>query len=215
MMQAIVVAGIGTDVGKTVVSAALVRGLGASYWKPVQAGTEPMTDSQRVAAWAGCAPGRILPEAYCLQAPESPHSSAEKEGIRLDTGRLKLPADLAGPLVIEGAGGLMVPLNEESVYLDVIVQWQQPVVLVASLYLGAINHSLLSVEVLKIRNVPVLGILFTGPASASMESYILQYSGYRPLGRVPQLDEINPDSLQWAYQHHIDHAYLASALGRS
>jgi dethiobiotin synthetase len=180
-----VVVGIGTDVGKTMVCATLVAGLEADYWKPVQAGTTPKTDSQRVAALTGAAPGRIHPEAYCLQAPESPHSAAAKEGVEIDTARLMQLPQTNRPLVIEGAGGIMVPLNEEALFLDVLRDWGLPVILVVRPYLGAINHSLLSIDALEARGIVPLGIVFCGEESPSAEQFILNYSGLDVLGRVP------------------------------
>jgi dethiobiotin synthetase len=197
-MAKIVVVGSGTDVGKTIVSATLVAGLGAHYWKPIQAGTTPQTDSERVQQLLGLPPQRIVPEAYRLLSPESPHSAAAKEGIVIAADKIQVP-DIEGHLVIEGAGGLMVPLNHSTLYIDLLHQWQIPVVLVCSLYLGAINHTLLSLHALKSHNIPTLGLIFSGQGSPSMEEAILRHSGVPLIGRVPQLDHLDATSLQNAF----------------
>lgn len=197
-MAKIVVVGSGTDVGKTIVSATLVAGLGAHYWKPIQAGTTPQTDSERVQQLLDLSPHLILPEAYRLQSPESPHSAAAKEGIIINPDKLQVP-DIDGHLVIEGAGGLMVPLNDETLYIDLLRQWQLPVVLVCSLYLGAINHSLLSLHALKSYDIPTLGVIFSGQGSPAMEEAVLGHSGVPLIGRVPQLDHLDTSSLQKAF----------------
>jgi len=151
----IVVTGTDTDVGKTVFAAGLAGALGASYWKPVQAGLEGGTDTTRVAALSGLPSANLLPEAYRLRTPCSPHRAAELDAIEIDTDRLALP-DVEGPLVIEGAGGALVPVTRHMLFADLFAHWGLPVVLVARTGLGTINHSLLSIEALRARAVPVL-----------------------------------------------------------
>jgi dethiobiotin synthetase len=159
--ERLVVAGTDTDVGKTVVSALLVRGLKATYWKPVQCGDIAVGgDSARVAQLAGLTPGevasRILPEAYRLAAPASPNQAAAAEGLVVQEQRLHLPA-VAGPLVVECAGGLLVPLRDDLLQITMISHWQLPVVLVARSGLGTLNHTLLSLEALERRGIPLVG----------------------------------------------------------
>ncbi|UPJ59931.1 dethiobiotin synthase [Bradyrhizobium sp. 192] len=152
MSRQIVVVGTDTSIGKTVFSAGLANLLGVNYWKPVQAGLEGETDAQLVERLGCLDADRILPELYRLQTPASPHHSAEMEGIRIDVDLLKLPEKNERPLVIEGAGGVMVPLNYGRLYIDdAFEQWQVPVVLCASTRSGTINHSLLSLEALRRR----------------------------------------------------------------
>ena len=148
--NALVICGTDTDVGKTVVSALVVQGLGATYWKPVQSGLEGGSDSGRLQALLQLPGTRLLPEAYRLQTPVSPHWAAELEGITIDPARLALPA-VAGTLVVETAGGLLVPLRRDWLQIDQLAAWGLPVLLVARSGLGTLNHTLLSVQALRQR----------------------------------------------------------------
>ncbi len=197
-MTVIVVTGTDTDVGKTVFAAALTAALGAHYWKPVQAGTDDGTDRQRVARLAGIKPDRILPEAYALATPCSPHRAATIDGVTIDLDRLALPV-VDGPLVVEGAGGVLVPIVGTTTFADLFARWQRPVVLVARTALGTINHSLLSIEALRARGVPLLGVAFVGDAVPDSEATIVQLGDTRRLGRLPLLPELTPDSLARAF----------------
>lgn len=203
--QRIIVSGTDTGIGKTVFAAALTGALGASYWKPVQAGLEEDggTDSKTVAALAGIADDRILPEAHRLATPCSPHRAAEIDGVRIDPVALELPA-LSGPLVVEGAGGVLVPLTRSVTYADVFARWGEPVVLVASTRLGTINHSLLSIEALRTRNVPILGIAFSGEANEDSENTIAAMGGVKRLGRLPRLEPLNRETLAAAFAANFD-----------
>jgi dethiobiotin synthetase len=201
MSPAIVVTGTDTDVGKTVFAAALVAALNGYYWKPVQAGCEPETDAATVRRLAGLPAERVLPEVYRLRTPASPHLAAERDGIELDVERLaRLPATPGGgALVIEGAGGLLVPLTRSCLQIDLFARWGLPVVLVASTRLGTINHSMLSIEALKQRRVPLLGIAFTGAENADSERTIAEMGRVHRLGRLPQLDPLDARSLHQAF----------------
>ena len=194
-MSTVIVTGTDTGIGKTVFSAGLTRALGATYWKPVQSGLDEATDSETVAHLSG---RPVLPEAYRLQLPASPHLSAEAEGVEIDIGRLT-PPPVEGPLVIEGAGGLMVPLTRQHLFLDVIAAWQAPVVLVARTSLGTINHSLLSLEALRSRGCIVAGVAFVGDEMADSRSVIAEMGRVRDLGRLPFLTDLTPDSLASAF----------------
>lgn len=195
-MRPIVVTATDTDVGKTVFAAALVQALRASYWKPVQAG--PDMDSRTVALLSGAPGDRILPEAYLLEEPLSPHLAAEHMQLTIDPDRLGLP-DVAGPLVVEGAGGVLVPLTREYLCADLFARWNAPVVLVARTALGTINHSLLSIEALRARGVPILGVAFNGPANEESEATIAQIGAIKRLGRLPWLDPLGPHALARAF----------------
>ncbi|MCX7863857.1 MAG: dethiobiotin synthase [Novosphingobium sp.] len=203
--QCIIVTGTDTDIGKTVFAAALAGALGACYWKPVQAGSDEAgrTDSEIVASLAGIGPDRILPEAYRLATPCSPHRAAEIEGLTIDPDRLSLP-DIAAPLVIEGAGGVLVPLTRSLVYASVFARWGAPVVLVASTRLGTINHSLLSIEALAARGVPIIGIAFSGEANVDSERTIAEMGRVKRLGRLPRLEPLNRETLARAFAAHFD-----------
>jgi dethiobiotin synthetase len=203
MMPCFVVTGTGTGIGKTVFSAALSDALGASYWKPVQAGLDDETDSETVGRLGRIPPGRILPEAYRLQTPASPHLAARIDNVRIRPEAL-LPPVTDGPLVIEGAGGLLVPLTEEQVFADVFARWQIPVILCASTGLGTINHTLLSLEALRHRAIPVFGIAFVGDEQADTQSIINAMGGIRCLGRLPRLEPLTPEGLRQAFSGHFD-----------
>ena len=188
----IVVTGTDTGVGKTVAAAALAWRLGASYWKPVQAGLDEETDSEAVARLAGV---EILPEAYRLTTPCSPHRAAEIDGVAIDPDRLTPPA---GRLVIEGAGGALVPLTRDLVYADLFARWELPVVVVARTTLGTINHALLTIEALRARSIWVGGVLFSGNAMPDSEATICAMGKVRSLGRIPALDPLTPETLRAA-----------------
>jgi dethiobiotin synthetase len=189
----IVVTGTDTGIGKTVASAALAWRLGASYWKPVQAGFEDGSDSEAVAQLAGV---EVLPEGYRLSMPCSPHLAAEIDGVTIDPARLTPPA--AERLVIEGAGGALVPVTRELLYADLFARWQLPVVIVARTALGTINHSLLTIEALRARRVPIAGMLFVGDEVADSQATICAIGRVRSLGRLPRLDPLTPETLRAA-----------------
>lgn len=184
-MRKIFVTGIGTDVGKTVVSAILTEALEADYWKPVQAGDLDNSDTIKVKNLITNSKTTIHPEAYQLTQPMSPHAAAEIDNVEIDLSKIQLPETLNN-LIVEGAGGLMVPLNDEDLILDLIVKLDMEVVLVSQNYLGSINHTILSVEVLKARGVNVIGVIFNGEENRETEKYILKYSNLKCLGRLNQ-----------------------------
>jgi len=198
MIPALVVTGTDTDVGKTVFAAALAGALDANYWKPVQAGLDGGSDSERIAALSGLAPDRILAEAYRLTTPCSPHRAAQLDGVAIEPERLILPAS-PRPLVVEAAGGALVPLNCTMLFADLFARWKAPVVIVARTALGTINHSLLTIEALRSRGVAILGIAFVGEAQDDSERTIARLGKVRRLGRLPVLDPLNRDRLARAF----------------
>lgn len=202
MTRGIIVTGTDTGIGKTVFAAALTQALGATYWKPVQCGLADGRDSARVKALAGLAADRVLPEAYRFEMAASPHRAAEAEGVEIRLSKLGLP-NVEGPLVVEGAGGLMVPANRQTLLIDVFASWRLPVVLVARTALGTINHSLLSIEALNGRNIPILGIAFVGEEIADTERTIAEMGNVRHLGRLPRLDTLTPSRLAEAFAAHF------------
>jgi dethiobiotin synthetase len=202
MSRALVVTGTDTGVGKTVFAAALVGALGGTYWKPVQAGLDEETDSALVARLSGLPEDRILPEAYRLRTPCSPHRAAEIDGIAIDPAQLAPPGSRF-PLVIEGAGGVLVPLTRDLLFADIFARWALPVVIVARTSLGTINHSLLSIEALRTRSIAIKGIAFVGEAKEDSEATIAKVGGVRRLGRMPRLDPLNRDSLARAFVAHF------------
>ncbi|KYK44274.1 dethiobiotin synthase [Bradyrhizobium liaoningense] len=200
MNKRIVVTGTDTGVGKTVFSAGLAGLLGANYWKPVQAGLEQETDSECVRRLGGLSSDRIVPELYRLRTPASPHCSAEIDGVRIDTETITPPDGGERQLVIEGAGGLMVPLTARTLYIDIFERWQLPVVLCARTGLGTINHSLLSIEALRKRQIRILGIAFIGERNAETESAVCEIGRVRWLGRLPWLVPLTNERLQAAFK---------------
>lgn len=175
-MRKYVVTGIGTGVGKTVVAAIVTEALHADYWKPIQAGDKDNTDSHTVQSLISNTVTTIHKEAYCLRAPLSPHAAARQEGINISMEQLQCPPTQRA-LVIEGAGGIMVPLNDNDLLLDAIEQWQAEVLLVSRHYLGSINHTLLTWQALQHRNIPVTGIVFNGTTNSETEHIILRHTG--------------------------------------
>jgi dethiobiotin synthetase len=196
-MRGYVVAGIGTEVGKTVVSAILVEKLRADYWKPVQAGELDFSDTLRVRQLSRHG-GVLHPEAWRLNTAMSPHAAAEIDGVRIGRASLELPQNgaLPGtPLIVELAGGLMVPLDNRPgrgfSNIDLLKEWGLPVVLVANYYLGSINHTLLSVDALRTRDLAVAGLVFNGEAAKGSRSAILNLTGLTVLLDLPWADKVD------------------------
>ena len=200
MSQRIVVAGTDTEIGKTVFSAGLAALLGANYWKPIKAGLVGETDSQLVARLGGLSDDRIVPERYRLKTPASPHHAAAVDGVRIAAEILDVPDTGGRPLVIEGSGGLMVPLDGTTLYIDVFARWRLPVVLCARTALGTINHSLLSIEALRHRKIDILGIAFIGDSNPESESVICEIGRVKRLGRLPRLSPLTGSTLCAAFQ---------------
>lgn len=209
-MTRLVVAGTDTNVGKTVFSAALAGALGSFYWKAVQSGLEGETDTMAVARLSGLSEDRLLPEAYRLRTPASPHLSARLDGVAIDLDRFSLP-DRA-PLVIETAGGLMTPLTEAFLTIELLARWRLPVVLCARTTLGTINHSLLSLEALRRRDIPILGVAFIGEENEDTQRIIAKLAEVRALGRLPFVAPLVVERLREAF---LAHFRLADFSGTS
>lgn len=188
------ITGIGTGIGKTVASAILAERLKADYWKPIQSGDLDYSDSQKVKALISNPYSHIHPEQYRLTQPLSPHLSAKIDKTRIELDAFNLP-ETKRPLIVEGAGGLLVPLNEGDLIVNLIKKLNLPVIVVSQHYLGSINHSLLTLEVLKQHQIEVKGIIFNGEPNEESESVILSYSGAMHLGRIPVLDPVNPENV--------------------
>ncbi len=186
----IFVTGIGTGVGKTIVSAILCEAFGADYWKPVQAGNLNATDTMRVKRLVTSQKCFFHPESYRLRVAASPHQAAIVEGKKIQLKNIKLP-ETSNHLIIEGAGGVMVPLNQNTLTVDFISRFDFPVVLVSRHYLGSINHTLLTVEALKSRGLNILGIVFNGTEEKHTERIILRASGLKMIGRVRKERVVN------------------------
>jgi len=191
-MKRYFITGIGTNIGKTVVSAILTELLEADYWKPIQAGDLDSSDSLKVKTLISNQKTTIHPEAYRLNQPMSPHAAAKLDKVTIDLDNIILP-ETQNNLIIEGAGGLMVPLNDKELIIDLIQKLDAEVILVSQNYLGSINHTLLSLEVLKSKNINVLGIIFNGKENTETEKFILSYSGAKYLGRIDEHQKINQE----------------------
>jgi dethiobiotin synthetase len=187
-----VVSGTDTDIGKTIFCAGLCGFLNLPYWKPVQAGEpgdrETVTELSGVQTW---------PEAYRLKMPASPHQSAADENIQIDTNALTPPD---GPLVIEGAGGLFVPLTRQTLLIDVFARWKLPLILCARTTLGTINHTLLSIEAVRRRDIPLVGVAFIGDANPESEGIIAEKGAVKRLGRLPFIEPLTRETLAQSFR---------------
>ena len=210
----VVVAGTDTGVGKTVFAAGLTRALNGRYWKPVQAGEDAndpfgSTDTQRAQKLSGLPAERFLPEAYRLSAPISPHLAAHRDKMRIDARRLELPSP-GLPLVVELAGGLLVPLTPELLQIEVVSRWRAPVALCARTTLGTINHTLLSVEALRSRDIPLLGVVFIGASQPQVEESIVALGRTRRLGRLPMIENIDAEGLTRSFEESFTREHFLS-----
>jgi len=203
-MDKIIVTGIGTGVGKTVVSAVLLEALHADYWKPIQTHDHFPTDTEVLRGLVSNPHTRFHPESYRLPYPVSPHHAARCSGIEIEMEKIQCP-EVTRPLVIEGLGGLLVPLNKEHLLIDLFAQWNYGIVLVSQHYVGSINHTLLSIEACKSRGLPLVGIVFNGEDQQGCEEIILNMAGVPCLGRMKEEKESDKNIIrsyasQWQLQ---------------
>ena len=190
-VKGLFISAIGTDSGKTVVSSIVCKAMEATYWKPIQSGLP--RDTETVTTLAQLSPDRILPERYLLNTPVSPHQSADMDGIKINLNEITLPQTHSF-LVVEGAGGLMVPINHEPLFVsDLIAALNLPLVLVSNLYLGSINHTLLSLHYLKSRNIKLLGLVFNGADNIWSRKTIEAYAQVPVIGHIPHSENLNPE----------------------
>jgi len=194
------ITGIGTGIGKTLISAILTEKLKADYWKPIQSGDLDTSDSITLGSLISNNQTVIHRESYRLTQPLSPHLSARLDGIEIDLSKINMPLTNSN-LIIEGAGGLMVPLNEKELIIDLIKKLNVEVILVSQNYLGSINHTLLSVNLLKQYEIPVKGIIFNGDENVETERYIQQYTKIKKLGSVPSFSNIDKEKVLTAGQN--------------
>jgi dethiobiotin synthetase len=178
-----IIAGIGTEIGKTFISSILTEALQADYWKPIQSGALDFTDTDTIRSLISNTKTVFHSEAYRLNEPMSPHAAAAIDGVEIELSKFELP-QTNNHLIVELAGGIMVPLNDRETNIDLIKKLNIPVILISKNYLGSINHTLLSVEVLKMNNILVKGLIFNGEQNKSSEDFILNYTKLECLGRV-------------------------------
>ena len=193
MHKPLFITGIGTGIGKTVVSAVIVESLKADYWKPIQSGDLGNSDTLKVKSLISNKISIFHPEAYRLTQPFSPHKSAALDGIIIDPAKMQIPAT-DRKLIIEGAGGLMVPLNNDYLMIDLIRQFDTEVILVVKHYLGSINHTLLSLDALKSRNIVVKAVVFNGDSDQYSEDIIKQYAGCKTI-TLPTIEMLDKEGI--------------------
>ena len=201
-MKRIFITGNGTDIGKTIVSAIITEALHADYWKPVQSGELHNTDTMKVKQLVSNSKTVFHTERFRLQQPLSPHAAAEIDGVEIKLKDFTLP-ETNNHLIIEGAGGLMVPLNNQLLIADLILHFEASVILVSRNYLGSINHTLLTIQELRRRNIPVIGIVFNGEYTPQTEIFIQQYTKLPVLFRVDMERTIDKQTIL-KYAHKLE-----------
>ncbi len=195
MKNAFFVSGIGTDVGKTIVSSVLCELLFANYWKPLQSGELENTDSMKVERLVSFQTFKYFPEQFRLTQPLSPHVSAKLDGFHIEATDFVFP-EFTGNLIVEGAGGLMVPVNENALlYCDLAAEWKLPAILISRHYLGSINHTLMSIETLRNRNIPILGIIYVGDELPMTEDIIFTKTQIPTLFHVPIFENFSKETI--------------------
>lgn len=214
------VTGTDTDVGKTFISAVLMMGLKSAYWKPVQSGRDPQSDRDWIMEKTALAADRFFPESYVFSQPLSPHAAAAIDGVTIETARLRqdfsdhrkklqdtpCAVNTRPRMIVEGAGGLMVPLTSETLIVDLIDQFHLPVLLVCRSGLGTINHTLLSIEQLRAHHIPLLGIVMNGPKNESNKRAIEHFGNARVIAQVEPVNEITPDTLKAIFEKEFRNA---------
>ncbi|MEQ8194304.1 MAG: dethiobiotin synthase [Rhodospirillales bacterium] len=191
------VTGTDTGIGKTVTSACLLRALDGDYWKPVQSGIAGGTDTEVVARLSGYAAGRFHESAYELRAPLSPHEAARRDGVKIEMSAFRRPK-IKRPLVVEGAGGVLVPLNKRSLMIDLIAKLKLPVIVVAQSRLGTINHTLLTLQALRNGKCTVLGVIMNGPRNAANAAAIEEYGGVPVIAHLAPIKPLNKKNVETA-----------------
>jgi dethiobiotin synthetase len=197
------VTGTDTDVGKTVVSAMLILGLNASYWKPIQSGILPCTDTEWVKKITQLPPSHFFPEVYRLSQPLSPHASAMHDNVRIDLDKIVMP-NLPGNcshLIVEGAGGILVPLNDKNLMIDLIKKLNIPVLVVCRSTLGTINHTLLTLQHLRLHEIPILGVIMNGPKNEGNRKAITHYGKVNVLTELEPIQNISGATLLQAFKN--------------
>ena len=188
-----IICGTDTDIGKTLISSFFVRGLNSFYWKPIQSGIESQTDSQTVKTLSQVSKDKIIKEAYVFTKPLSPHWAAEIDQKTINFDMLRLPK-VNGPLIVETAGGLMVPLTRNFLQIDQIKKWNLPVILVCKSSLGTLNHTLLSIEALKSRNIEILGLVVNGKKHLDNPKTLVEFSGMPLITEFPHIKKIDSNN---------------------
>ena len=203
--------GIGTDVGKTVVSSILCELLQATYWKPIQSGDIQNSDSKKIQQWLNNTV-EIIPEAHLFSEPLSPHVASKIDGVSINSAMLNLPKT-TGNLIVEGAGGWLVPINDAGfTFADLAEQWNIPIILVSRHYLGSINHTLLSIESIQSRNVNIHGIIYVGEPLPDTCEIIEKITGVKTLFSVPLFDKVDTDTIKLFVKELVSNGILKSLV---
>lgn len=204
------VTGTDTSVGKTIASALLCAALDATYWKPIQTGSSEGTDRRTVTRVAELPRTKVIPEAYCFAPPVSPHLAARRANKRIDIGTIQMPRlPSAENLIVEGAGGVFVPINEKELMTDLMRHLKLPVILVARSSLGTINHTTLSLAALRLARIEVRGVIMVGKPNIENRKAIEHYGRTQVIGTIPFLKRINKAALLRAFKNTFDHQALA------
>ena len=203
--------GIGTDVGKTVVSAILCELLQATYWKPIQSGDLQNSDSKKIQEWLNNTV-EIIPEAHLFSEALSPHVASKIDGVSINSAMLNLPKT-TGNLIVEGAGGWLVPINDEGItFADLAEQWNIPIILVSRHYLGSINHTLLTIESIKARKMTIHGIIYVGEPLPDTCEIIEKISGVKTLFSVPLFDKVDTENIKLFVKELVSNGILKSLV---
>ena len=211
MSNSYFITGIGTDVGKTVVSSILCELLHATYWKPIQSGDLQNSDSKKIQQWLNNTV-EIIPEAYLFSEALSPHVASKIDGVSINPAMLNLPKT-AGNLIVEGAGGWLVPINESGItFADLAEQWNIPIILVSRHYLGSINHTLLTIESIRSRNVNIHGIIYVGEPLPDTCEIIEKITGVKTLFSVPLFDKVDTDTIKLFVKELVSNGILKSLV---
>ncbi len=203
MARSCFITGTDTNVGKTVLSALLCAALPARYWKPIQTGSIEGTDRKQVIEWTGMSQEQAFPETYIFDDPVSPHLAAERSGKEILLERIAVPSAAGSPLVVEGAGGVLAPVNSHQFIADLILHLQMPVVLAARSTLGTINHTVMSLKVLRSYKIEVQGVVLIGPENPENRRAIEHYGSTRVIGQIPVLETINREALCRVFADHF------------
>ena len=209
-----IICGTDTDVGKTLISSFFVRGLKSFYWKPIQSGIETETDSQTILRLSEIKKEKILKEAYIFKRPVSPHWAAEIDEKKIDINLLKLPPT-DGSLIVETAGGVMVPITRNFLQIDQIKKWDLPVIIVCRSSLGTLNHTLLTIEALKKRNIKILGLIINGEKHLDNPKTLQEFSKLPIIAEFPRLNNVDTNNLNRLWQELNIEKNLASIINQA
>jgi dethiobiotin synthetase len=210
--ESLFVTGTDTNIGKTLLSALLVAGLDGIYWKPIQTGASQGTDRETVMKLAGIPESRTLPESYCFDPPVSPHLAAAASGVRIDLARIQRPANLNRPVIAEGAGGILVPINDSHLMLDLARQLGFPVLIAARAALGTINHTLLTLRALRCAKMCIKGVVMIGDRNKDNERSVEHFGAVPVVGWIPWLDTIDRQQLLDVFRSNFDPQYFPDAI---